>query len=125
MAGDKHTPEAIAAKMAQADEMTARGAKRREISEALGVSIMTYHRWKKRMNSAEAFAGNNRHSSVEKKPQTMADAHSSERIKWLELENSQFRQILADILLDKHKLEVELRVVSAVAASQARKEKLT
>ncbi len=103
MAGRKHTPHEIAAKVARANEMAAHGKSVREICETLGVSIMTYHRWKKRANSVEAPAGNERHDNA---PQM---SESTARIKRLEIENLQLRQILADMLLEKHRIEEELR----------------
>ncbi|MGP9814500.1 helix-turn-helix domain-containing protein [Rhodopseudomonas sp. NSM] len=47
MVGRRHASEEIASKLAQADELAAKGKTQREISKALGVSVMTYHRWKK------------------------------------------------------------------------------
>ena len=47
MVGKRHASGEIAAKLAQANELAAKGKTQREISKALGVSIMTYHRWKK------------------------------------------------------------------------------
>src|SRR5262249_7995500 len=93
------------AKLAQANELAAKGKTQREISKALGVSIMTYHRWKKMVPSAE---GSGRHSE-RSELQTLNDAGSTATIKRLELENSQLRRLLTDMLLDKLKLEEELR----------------
>lgn len=44
MVGKRHASEEISAKLAQAGELAAKGKTQREISKALGVSIMTFHR---------------------------------------------------------------------------------
>ncbi|MET4151021.1 transcriptional regulator with XRE-family HTH domain [Bradyrhizobium sp. RT9b] len=46
MVGKRHASEEISAKLAQAKELAAEGKTQREISKALGISIMTYHRWR-------------------------------------------------------------------------------
>ena len=108
MVGKRHASEEITAKLTQANELAAKGKTQREISKALGVSIMTYHRWKKMLNAegpvdlpgsiqSEARAGKSGH------------ANSDEMIRRLELENSQLRRLVTDMLLDKLKLEDELR----------------
>jgi len=53
MVGKRHASEEISAKLAQAGELAAKGKTQREISKALGVSIMTFHRWKKMVRPAE------------------------------------------------------------------------
>jgi putative transposase len=51
MVGKRHASGEITARLAQANELAAKGKTQREISKALGVSVMTYHRWKKLRNS--------------------------------------------------------------------------
>src|SRR6266700_6900546 len=43
----RHTESEIAAKLAMADEMVAQGRLHGDIAKSLGVSLMTYHRWRK------------------------------------------------------------------------------
>ncbi|WP_426418655.1 helix-turn-helix domain-containing protein [Bradyrhizobium genosp. A] len=108
MVGKRHASEEISAKLAQADQLVARGKTQREISKALGVSIMTYHRWKKMLKSPDAGAdgaGDDIMSSVS----APRDASSSDAIKRLELENAQLRRLVTDMLLEKLKYEEELR----------------
>lgn len=107
MVGKRHASEEITAKLAHANELAARGKTQREISKALGVSIMTYHRWKKMLSSADGSDEGKGRSVAE--VQTLSDASSTEIIKRLELENSQLRRLVTDMLLDKLKLEEELR----------------
>lgn len=109
MVGKRHASGEISAKLAHANELAAKGKTQREISKALGVSIMTYHRWKKMLSTGdgedEIKGGNDTAAQV----YTADDANSTETIKRLELENSQLRRLVTDMLLDKLKLEEELR----------------
>jgi len=110
MVGKRHASGEITAKLAQANELAAKGKTQREISKALGVSVMTFHRWKKMLNSAEGvdpYTMRGGDSAIE--PSAPNDLSSTERIRRLELENSQLRRLITDMLLDKLKLEQALR----------------
>jgi putative transposase len=106
MVGKRHASAEITAKLAQANELAAKGKTQREISKALGVSIMTYHRWRKMLNAEEPAHVT---AAPEIRPGKSSNANSDEMIKHLELENSQLRRLVTDMLLDKLKLEDELR----------------
>ena len=108
MVGKRHASAEITAKLAQANELAAKGKTQREISKVLGVSIMTYHRWRKMLNAEEP-AHVPGGSAPEIRPGKSSHASSDEMIKHLELENSQLRRLVTDMLLDKLKLEDELR----------------
>jgi putative transposase len=108
MVGKRHASGEIAAKLAQASELAAKGKTQREISKALGVSIMTYHRWKKVGGDGES-AENAGRANPEFRSQTSGAVDSVDMIKRLELENSRLRRLVTDMLLDKLKLEEELR----------------
>lgn len=105
MAGRRHASGEITAKLAQANEMAAKGKTQREICKALGVSIMTYHRWKKMMNVPADAHANGDEIPLEKSDTTEADSV----LRRLELENSRLRRLVTDMLLDKLRLEDELR----------------
>lgn len=107
MVGRRHDSQEITAKLAQADELAAKGKTQREISKALGVSIMTYHRWKKMLKSPE-LSGSSEHSQTESRLRKPNDASSAEVIKRLELENAQLRRLVTDMLLEKLRYEEEL-----------------
>lgn len=103
MVGKRHASGEIAAKLAQANDLALKGKTQREISKALGVSIMTYHRWKK----MEPVAGPpelGRNSLSGGQPGAV-DADATGAIKRLELENAQLRRLVTDMLLEKLKLE--------------------
>jgi|SRR6202790_2976699 putative transposase len=108
MVGKRHASGEIAAKLAQANELVAKGKTQREISKVLGVSIMTYHRWKKMSGHASSGEGAERANS-ELQPHTSSAIDSVDTIKRLELENSRLRRLVTDMLLDKLTIEEELR----------------
>jgi len=106
MAGRRHASEEIAAKLAHANELAAKGKTQREISKALGVSIMTFHRWKKMMPAAANGDGGRGTEILMEKPDTI---DADDEVARLELENSRLRRLVTDMLLEKLKLEDELR----------------
>jgi putative transposase len=83
MARPKHTDAEITAKLAQAGAMEAEGTKQPDIARALGISVMTLHRWREKATVAETAA----------------------RTAELELENSRLRRLITDLLLEKMKLQ--------------------
>ncbi|MDI3559601.1 helix-turn-helix domain-containing protein [Bradyrhizobium sp. Arg816] len=107
MVGKRHASEEISAKLAKAKELVAEGKTQREISKALGVSIMTYHRWKKMPGSSVLV--DVRRGEVDGRPSSLSKASAMETIKRLELENAQLRRLVTDMLLEKLKCEEELR----------------
>jgi transposase len=108
MVGRRHDSREISDKLAQADQLAARGKTQREISKALGVSIMTYHRWKKMIKAPER-GMDGADSATVGSVSTPRDASSTDTIKRLELENAQLRRLVTDMLLEKLKYEEELR----------------
>ena len=96
MVGKRHASEEIATKLAHADELVAKGRTQSEIARAIGVSIMTYHRWRKSKpmaRSGEDIASARLYLS--------GSAGIDDKIKQLELENSRLRRIVTDLLLEK------------------------
>ncbi len=102
MVGRRHPSGEISAKLAQADELAAKGKTQREIAKALGVSIMTYHRWKKMQPSSPGDAGRSQ-------PGASGDHGVDGMVKHLELENTRLRRLVTDLLLEKLKLEEDIR----------------
>jgi transposase len=47
MSGKRHSADEIAVKLRRANEMMKEGKGQAEIAKALGISIMTYHRWRR------------------------------------------------------------------------------
>src|SRR5215831_20241266 len=97
----RHTASEIAAKLAMAEEMAAQGALHGDIAKSLGISLMTYHRWRKA-----------RGKLVRPMPRLARDAErtnipiereQTSQIRDLRLENSRLRNLVTDLLLEKVK----------------------
>jgi putative transposase len=102
----RHTESEIVAKLAAADGMAAEGVQHRDIAKLLGISVMTYHRWRKA-----------RRSAVRSTSQLVAgaawaeapiDQEKTHQIRQLRIENSRLRRLVADLLLEKIKLKESL-----------------
>jgi len=127
MTGTKHSPAEIAAKLRQADELAAQGKRRSEILRVLGISQMTYHRWRKARSSAAprtpaasdvpAAGGPSKIDAAR-----FAALSSREQVsafQELQRENVRLRELFTDALLEKIKLEEEFRALRAVQVSGA------
>jgi len=95
----RHSRAEIATKLVQANEMATQGKLQSEIARALGVSVMTLHRWRKAPEARE--------------PDRTRGA--DDRIAELQLENSRLRRLVTDLLLEKVKLEEAAQSQSSVA----------
>jgi putative transposase len=92
----RHSSMEVATKLAQANDLATQGKLQREIARTLGVSVMTLHRWRTR-EASEPDRTRGR----------------GNRIAELELENSQLRRLVTDLLLEKIKLEEAGRAIPA------------
>jgi putative transposase len=101
----RHTPEEIAAKLREADNMVAQGKLHGDVARALGVSIMTYHRWRK----ARAATPEQSPTAPERTAPAPSESPASARISDLQLENSRLRRLVTDLLLEKVELEEALQ----------------
>src|SRR5262249_19780132 len=99
----RHTASEIATKLAMAGDMAAQGRLHGDIAKSLGISLMTYHRWRKARGTLARRASG-----------PMADAERADispereemsQIRELQLENSRLRRLVTDLLLEKVKLE--------------------
>jgi putative transposase len=111
----RHTLEEIADKLNQAGLLAAQGKSQPEIAKALGVSVMTYHRWRKDHTSA-ARVSTSQPASAVAEMQGGGPSHSAaaeeqggraqrSRIAELQVENARLRRLVADLLLEKVRLE--------------------
>ncbi|WP_441236883.1 helix-turn-helix domain-containing protein [Bradyrhizobium sp. 930_D9_N1_4] len=101
MVGKRHDTDEISAKLGRANELLAQGKTQREISKAIGVSVMTYHRWRKAFQSDQTVnvisaGGDHMAKSVDGSGETPAN-----KIKRLEFENAQLRRLVTDMLLEQ------------------------
>jgi putative transposase len=81
MARKRHTPDEIVAKLRQVDVLTAQGQAVADAIRAIGVSEVTYYRWR------QEFGG--------------LKADQVKRLKALEAENARLRRAVSDLTLDK------------------------
>ena len=81
MARKRHTPDEIVAKLRQVDVLVSQGQAVAEAIRALGVSEVTYYRWR------QEFGG--------------LKADQVKRLRALEAENARLRRAVAELTLDK------------------------
>jgi putative transposase len=90
-----------------ADDMVGRGRLHGDIAKSLGVSVMTYHRWRKARGALPRAVP--RPVTTAPRPVNNAERVDSsaerEQIRELQLENSRLRRLVTDLLLEKIKLE--------------------
>jgi putative transposase len=118
----KHSHEQILLKLVRADELDRAGNSQVEICKALGVSVMTLHRWRKlplRKNDARAPHDRAAEGKMLTNSPTMDDMRRV--LEELTLENQRLRKIVTDLLLEKMRLEEASASAPAVRVNQARK----
>jgi len=99
----RHTGAEISAKLPIAGEMAAQGRLDGELAKSLGISLMTYHRWRKAHGTlVRPTAGLARDAERTEMP---IEREQMSQIRHLQLENSRLRRLATDLLLDKAKLE--------------------
>jgi transposase-like protein len=81
MARKRHKPEEIVAKLRQVDVLTGQGSSVAEAIRAIGVTEVTYYRWRQEYGGLKI--------------------DQVRRMKELERENQRLRQAVADLTLDK------------------------
>ncbi|MBV8473818.1 MAG: hypothetical protein JO107_17285 [Hyphomicrobiales bacterium] len=118
----RHSLSEIAAKLQHADELAAEGMLQNDIARNLGVSVMTYHRWRAKRPTLERTPPTapvlERVAPIEPR-ETRAAGLADERDRSTELdrlrvENTRLRRLLTDLLLEKAKLEESIH--GAIAA---------
>jgi hypothetical protein len=103
----RHTASQIETKLAMADEMAAKGSLHGDIAKSLGVSLMTYHRWRKARG--DMVRPKTPPAGYIASPSLLEDREQASQIRDLQTENSRLRRLVADLLLEKVKLEEDLR----------------
>jgi len=97
----RHSREEVATKLVRADELFERGKTQAEIARILGVSAMTYHRWRK--ERADRGVNGTRQDRVPELPLSAAEE--------LREENGRLRQLVTDLSLEKLKLQEIIRTL--------------
>jgi putative transposase len=91
-----------------ADDMLAQGRLHSDIARSLGISVMTYHRWRKARGSL-TLASSKPAAIVTEHADGQQEREQMARIRELQLENSRLRRLVTDLLLEKVKLEEGVR----------------
>jgi putative transposase len=114
----RHSAIEIATKLGQADILSNEGQTQSEIAKALGISVMTFHRWRRaRLSPQETASDPPVGQFVTNTLLTASDRTT--RITELQLENSRLRKLVMDLLLEKMKLEDEQQCHTADARQRA------
>lgn len=103
----RHSAVEIAAKLEEAEVLLGKGRTQTEVARALGISVMTFHRWRKalpqiRLRTTAAPAPDQAVSVV-----NPTESRGQARIAALQMENARLRKLVTDLLLEKMKLEEE------------------
>jgi putative transposase len=101
----KHSRQEILLKLGQAEKLARDGKSQAEICKILGVSVMTFHRWRKlpTIKAKELTLG-----LAPELPSTPSPTNMAEMARVLEeltIENRRLRKIVTDLLLEKTKME--------------------
>src|SRR5262249_52119910 len=99
----RHSRVEIATKLTQANDLATQGKLQSEIARALGVSVMTLHRWRKAPPGPQP---------AHEAGQPDRTRGRGDRIAELQLENSRLRRVVTDLLLEKIRLEEAAHRVS-------------
>jgi putative transposase len=110
----RHTPSEVATKLATADEMVAQGRLHGDIAKSLGISVMTYHRWRKARRLAHPAP-----RPAAAPADNLPEREQMNQIRELRLENQRLRRLVTDLLLEKDKLEEGLKARTATGDRRA------
>lgn len=106
----RHSEAEIAAKLAEADTLAAEGLTQGAVAKALGISVMTFHRWRKAHTDVQSPLQNGKSQTASLIPMAHpSDRERGNRHAELQLENLRLRKLVTDLLLEKMKLEDEWR----------------
>jgi uncharacterized protein YjcR len=92
----RHSRAEIATKLVEANDLAMRGKLQSEIARALGVSVMTLHRWRKASHGPQP---------AHEVGEFNGARGQGDRVAELQLENSRLRRLVTDLLLEKIRLE--------------------
>jgi putative transposase len=102
----RHTEAEITAKLAEADALVAEGRTQEAIAQALGISVMTFHRWRKGHPQRLRLRIDGAPETDTLVPNASKPEHRN-RYAELQLENTRLRRLVTDLLLEKMGLEDE------------------
>jgi hypothetical protein len=105
----RHSVEEIASKLHRAEQLMAGGHSQAQACKQLGVSVMTYHRWRKLhpARDGRSLVAAEMGARIGE-PVGGIDLADLERIEELRIENERLRRIVTDLLLEKAKVEEQI-----------------
>jgi hypothetical protein len=104
----RHTSAEIATKLDEAATLGAQGRNQRQIAQALGVSVMTFHRWRKALPQTLLSRASSEPEARRIVPiPNFSESQRRSRIAELQMENSRLRRLVTDLLLEKMRIEDE------------------
>ena len=95
----RHSVEEIRAKLRQAQELEHRGQSQGQICKTLGISVMTFHRWRKEAAQPQS------DTSAVGEDNLAPGFPTQDQIEALRIENGRLRRIVTDLMLEKARLE--------------------
>jgi putative transposase len=101
----RHAVAEIAAKLLDADALATKGQTQAEIAKALGISIMTLHRWRKMQEAPSLRPGPAPFLDQFSAAPPPSEVEALSRIAQLQIENTRLRKLVTDLLLKKMRLE--------------------
>lgn len=118
----RHNAAEIVTKLEQAEILTNEGRTQSEIAKTLGISVMTFHRWRKARRSPP----HSTPAGTRTLGQIVSDSHfttsdRATRIAELQLENTRLRRLVTDLLLEKVRLEDEQQQFHASGSERTTK----
>jgi len=117
----RYTEAEISAKLAEANTLVAEGRTQDSIAQALGISVMTFHRWRKTRSLARKSTNNGAVKTATLIPSARpSEPERRSRYAELQLENTRLRKLVTDLLLEKMRLEDEWQHDAHRVAGQRR-----
>jgi transposase-like protein len=115
----KHSRQEILLKLRQADDLTRAGKSQVEICKALGVSVMTFHRWRKLPAILKAKVETPT-IVLSEQPTALGPtaAEMGRLLEELTIENRRLRKIVTDLLLEKMKWEESAAGIAPTVAQK-------
>jgi transposase-like protein len=115
----KHSREEILRKLGQAEELARAGESQVEICKALGVSVMTFHRWRK-LHIIKAIEEAPARAGAPTPAAPVGVAEMARVLEELKIENRRLRKMVTDLLLEKMKMEESAAAIPPITARGAR-----
>ena len=105
----RHSVDEIASKLRRAKQLIASGQSQAQACKELGVSVMTYHRWRKLHPAKDGRSLMAAEMGVPiGAPLGGSNLSDQEQIEELRVENERLRRIVTDLLLEKAKVEEQI-----------------